>query len=277
MPRFQPSHGFTTEAARRDWMDAKYLSEGDCSKSLVADPDPSAPLFHWQLFSLLGSARITQIVRAFYERIYADKEPGSLRDAFARISGIDHHVETQAGFWIDAFGGGRQYHGGDGRLKFHHTNNAAHVMNAAGAKRWMLHMARTLNDDIDFSRDDARVKPCLVEFLRSRMQKYAADHSWRFDGTDFDFEAEGLFFADELRAQPVSKLKQLLRLRRLPSEGLVEKADFVRSLACTRAELRALPVAKLRAVLRQRGIAAEGLVEKADFVEAIARGHEADE
>ena len=61
------------------------------------------------------------------------------------------------------------------------------------------------------------------------------------------------------------------------SEGLVEKADFVRSLACTRAELRALPVAKLRAVLRQRGIAAEGLVEKADFVEAIARGHEADE
>lgn len=84
MPRFQPSHGFTTEAARRDWMDAKYLSEGDCSKSLVADPDPSAPLFHWQLFSLLGSARITQIVRAFYEP--ARRAGGSGRPPLATIS-----------------------------------------------------------------------------------------------------------------------------------------------------------------------------------------------
>ena len=29
-------------------------------------------------------------------------------------------------------GGGKQYHGSDFRLNFHHTNNARSVMNAAG-------------------------------------------------------------------------------------------------------------------------------------------------
>jgi truncated hemoglobin YjbI len=166
MPHFQPQHGFVTEKGRRDWLASKQLSDKDASASLVADPDPAAPLYHWQLFSLLGHGKIEAIVRAFYTRIYADTEAGSLRDAFARISGLEHHVATQAAFWADAFGGGRQYHGGDFRINFHHTHNAAHVMNAAGAKRWMLHMARTLSDDVDWSREDPRVKPCLVEARR---------------------------------------------------------------------------------------------------------------
>lgn len=274
MPRFVPSHGYITEKVRRDWMDSKYLSESDCSASLVADPNPAAPLYHWQLFSLIGQARIEQIVRAFYTRIYEDNEPGSLKHAFTRTGSIDHHVATQAAMWADAFGGGRQYHGGDGRLKFHHTQNAGHVMNAPSAKRWMKHMARALNVDIDFSAEDPRVKPCLIEFLRARMQKYAGDHAWQFDPSDFDFEMEGLYFADELRAMPVGKLKQLVRLRGLPREGLVEKEDFARALACTLDELRALPVGRLRSLLRQRGLSASGLVEKADWVAAIAAGHE---
>ena len=37
----------------------------------------------------------------------------------------------------------------------------------------------------------------------------------------------------------------------LPREGLVEKEDFARALACPLDELRALPVGRLRALLRQ--------------------------
>ena len=73
------------------------------------------------------------------------------RDAFTSISGIEHHIATQAAYWIDAFGGGREYHGGDGRINFHHHHNAASVMTAAGARRWMHHMSLTLNCDIDWS------------------------------------------------------------------------------------------------------------------------------
>lgn len=166
------ARGYTTESGRRDWCAAhgKYV----VNQSLTADPDPAEPLYHWQLFSLLGRERITAIVGAFYKRIYADDEPGSLKGAFARIASLDHHIATQSAFWCDHFGGGQQYHGGDQRIDFHHHNNAGQVMNAAGAKRWMHHMALTLQQDVPWWRWklDPRVKPCLVDFLRTRMMKY---------------------------------------------------------------------------------------------------------
>ena len=108
------------------------------------------------------------------------------RDAFTSISGVEHHIATQAAYWIDAFGGGRQYHGGDGRIEFHHHHNAASVMTAAGARRWMHHMSLALNFDIDWSNEDDRVKPCIVVFLLTRMRKYARSHGWKFDEGDFD-------------------------------------------------------------------------------------------
>ena len=33
---------------------------------------------------------------------------------------------------------------------------------------------------------DPRVKPCIVDFLYTRMQKYAVAHNWEFDQSDFD-------------------------------------------------------------------------------------------
>ena len=47
-------------------------------------------------------------------------------------------------------------------------------------------MALALNEDIDFSQDDPRVKSCIVDFLATRMQKYAAHYGWAFDQSDFD-------------------------------------------------------------------------------------------
>lgn len=44
--------------------------------------------------------------------MYADDDAPWFKEAFTQISGVEHHINTQAAFWIDAFGGGRQYHGG---------------------------------------------------------------------------------------------------------------------------------------------------------------------
>lgn len=163
-------------------MHGKTLSEID--ESLEAKPE--GPLYFWQLYSLMGSKRIQRIIHAFYVRVYADVEAPWFRAAFTRISSLEHHVLTQTQFWVDAFGGGQRYHGGEGRLGFHHGHNAREVMNAQGAKRWMHHMTLTLNEDVDWSQEDPRVKPCIVDFLETRMRKYAAVHHWKYDASDFE-------------------------------------------------------------------------------------------
>jgi truncated hemoglobin YjbI len=183
--------GYATEQGRLDWLSAHGITTREeqlkISQSLVADPNLDRPLYFWQLFSLLGRNRIFGIVRSFYERVYADNQERWFRDAFARISGIDHHVATQAAFWIDALGGGSAYHGGDYRLNFHHTHNAEAVMNAKGATRWMHHMTGALNDhEQSLHALDPRILPCLVDFLRTKMLKYAQQHGWKFENSDFD-------------------------------------------------------------------------------------------
>merc|ERR1711959_132880 len=73
-----------------------------------------------------------KIVENLYTRIAADAEEPWLPDAFTRISDWDHHVATQAAFWLDAMGRGKCYHGGEYRLQFHHHHNAGHVMTQQG-------------------------------------------------------------------------------------------------------------------------------------------------
>ena len=183
---FSSGKGYATDQGRMDWLRAHGLAERDVSTSLDANPDPSAPLYYWQIHSLLGPRRIEDLVTNFYRRVYADFEDTHFRTAFTQISGIEHHIATQTAFWIDVMGGGRAYHGGDFRLNFHHTHNAASVMNAAGATRWMYHMGNALCET-NFSDVDARIKPCIVDFLRVKMKKYASQHGWRFNEADFDF------------------------------------------------------------------------------------------
>ena len=184
---YAASHGFTTLQARKHWMAAHDKANVDESLHANLD-DPDSPLYFWQLYSLLGSDKIIGIVRAFYERVYADDDEEWLRDAFISIRPpLNHHVATQSAFWIDAFGGGRQYHGSEYRLSFHHSQQEVlRVMNARGAARWMHHMALALNVDTDFRHEDPRVKPCIVDFLETRMRKYALAHGWEFDPYDFD-------------------------------------------------------------------------------------------
>jgi truncated hemoglobin YjbI len=186
---FESSVGYTTENGRFQYLMVEHgVCEQDAkgiSKSLDADMDPSKPLYFWQLYSLIGHEPIISIVQNFYERVYGDEEEPWFRNAFDEISGIDHHVQTQALYWIDAFGGGKMYHGGNYRLNFHHHGNASHVMNAKGAKQWMHHMRGALEENCD-KFDDPRVMPCIVEFLKVKMKTYAKEHCWEFDEGDFE-------------------------------------------------------------------------------------------
>merc|ERR1712232_1357548 len=145
--------------------------------NLQANPDTSSPLYFWQLYSLLGQDRIVGIVRNLYTRIYADAEEPWLPHAFTRISGMDHHIATQAAFWLDAMGRGKCYHGGEFRLNFHHQHNAAHVMTQVGAARWMHHMRLALNES-DLG-PDPRVRATIDVFLQARMEKYAQQHAFQ--------------------------------------------------------------------------------------------------
>jgi truncated hemoglobin YjbI len=103
-------------------------------------------------------------VHTFYSLVFADTRNPWFREPFARIGDIEHHVAAQAAFWEDVMGGGRRYHGGEQRLQFHHANNAADVMTAKGAARWMYHMRQALESHaLEFSRCDARVVPCILQ------------------------------------------------------------------------------------------------------------------
>ena len=194
-PRHHTKCGYATEQGRKDWLVAHGVTQAKdiaaVTKSFEADRNPQEKLYYWQLFSLLGLDRIHAMVTLFYQRVYADNEALWFRDAFTRISDMDHHITTQTQFWVDVMGGGKYYHGGDYRLNFHHTHNADAVMNARGAQRWMHHMRLAVADNernpaTAFAAIDKRILPCLKDFLRTKMLKYAKQHDWKFDNSDFD-------------------------------------------------------------------------------------------
>jgi hypothetical protein len=128
---FHPCAGYATAAARVEFMESCGKSAGPnrqlTPSELTADPDTSKPLFYWQLFSILGYDRIESLIRTFYNRVFADNEDPEFKEAFVRVSGVEHHIETSTSYWCDAFGGGPHYHGSHYRLNFHHTHNAEKV------------------------------------------------------------------------------------------------------------------------------------------------------
>ena len=267
------SHGYTTEQGRHDWLESKGIMS-DAARAVTDDvrasPDLSIPLYYWQLYSLLGPDAITNLVRRFYGRIFGDTTPGSIASAFTRIADLDHHVATQSAFWIDAFGGGKQYHGGDYRLNFHHENNAASVMNAQGAKRWMLHMGRTLCDArSDYSGIDPRIKPVLVDFLRVKVQKYASASrstkyaQWRFDERDFSFVARD--------AEMVALYRSTAGATPARAALATEDELCLKLELATAAELPKFKVRELRSFLKNRGVESSQCVEKSEML-ALALG-----
>ena len=199
---FLSSLGHGTAQMRLDWLaHRKDIPEGDHASVPVgtdADPDQPQRLYFWQLFSVLGAERIKAISVDFYTRVLADETDGSLSPGFISVAGpkssLARHSEKQFDFLIDSFGGGEQYAGGDGIIHYFHETTGRPVMNACGAARWMKHMGDTLAA-MDFSSIDERIKPCVIDFFRMQMRKYARAvgvrgyRAWPFQESDFAFAA----------------------------------------------------------------------------------------
>jgi truncated hemoglobin YjbI len=144
--------------------------------SLSAPNNETTPIQFWQLFSILGPDRIVAIVEGFYQRVFADED--WFTSVFARVGGVNHHINTQASMWADVMGGGPYYHGAEFRLEFHHTHNAHQLMTAEGAKRWVSLMVQTLDASDVQMLDDPRVRLSLNTFLSHFLSKYAEDFAF---------------------------------------------------------------------------------------------------
>lgn len=205
---FKTAHGYATRQARTDYLVNRGLSDDDddIPASLNASLDPDHPLYFWQVYSLLGAKPIHDLITKFYNLVYNDEDDEPFRQAFMQLAPVDHHIAAQTRFWVDAMGGGPTYHGGDGRLNFHHEHNAHSVMNAAGAKRWMHHMRSALMDvQEEWSAIDERIVPCVLVFLSVKMKKYANRHGWAFDDSDFDLVKQKKD-SKEIKETPDSKV-----------------------------------------------------------------------
>jgi len=239
-PNYPTGNGYLTERIRNSYIEAAVAKEVLPKNahrmpqiiSLSAPNDIAKPIQFWQLFSVLGQDRIIAIVTNFYERVYGDED--WFRSVFARVGGISHHINTQAGMWIDVMGAGPAYHGGEYRLNFHHTHNAIQLMNEKGAKRWVKLMVEALDDCASHMAGDKRVRPSINTMLTHFFDKYA---------TDFNFENCETFGS----TNPPMK----------------QKINF---LNMTSSAIEAMSETELREALTGRGVDATKFQNKAELV-----------
>jgi truncated hemoglobin YjbI len=205
-----------SEKIQRDYISlaiAKNLLPRDAHRmeqiiSLNASNDLTKSVQFWQLYSVLGQDTIVNIVRNFYERVFADED--WFTSVFARVGNIGHHVNTQASMWIDVMGGGPYYHGAEFRLNFHHTHNAVQLMNEKGAERWSQLMLDTLDSSAQHMTDDPRIRPSINTFLTHFMGKYSQE---------FAFENRSVFGATN---SPIKRKINFLKMTTEAIEALME-------------------------------------------------------
>lgn len=165
---FEPHRGYTTEETRREYLRIKGLDEDCVDLTLEAEKDPSKPLYYWQLYSLLGTRPIYDICATFYKVLYEDDAAQWFKEVFVDAAPQQHHINAQAAYWVDAFGGGRRYHGGNGRLTWHHMYNAGSIMNAKGTNAptergsSSSHTDVIHNRSITFFQDLFLTFPCIL-------------------------------------------------------------------------------------------------------------------
>jgi len=186
-PNYHADEGYMTAGIRKRYIE-RAVSESILPVnahrmadiiSLDAANDTNKPIQFWQLYSVLGTDRIIQIVSQFYDKVF--EQDHWFKSVFERVGTKNRHISTQSAMWADVMGGGHQYHGGEFRLNFHHTHNAMELMTYKGARRWVELMNDTLNDsDLDLT-SDPRVRTSINTFLTFFMAKYAEDFGFNND------------------------------------------------------------------------------------------------
>lgn len=177
----EPSYGYATCIVRKEYIDNKIHRglQGDARViTLNASENDTNKLYFWQLYSILGEENITNLIREFYKRIFDETEDRLFVETFKKFGDIEYHIKGQTNFWLDIMGGGKRYPGGEFKLKRHH-GLAKHIMNEKGAKRWLFHMKKTLENVTEEFTEDKRVLPCIIDFINFFMEKYGNEFNFR--------------------------------------------------------------------------------------------------
>lgn len=269
---------FISSAIARKLMPAEAARMPDVV-SLTASDDPDKPIHFWQLYSVLGQDPVLRLVNHFYTLVFEDREAW-FRDAFARISGKEHHVQTQAAMWLDCMGGGKIYHGGEYRLHFHHTHNAMQVMTAQGAERWVMHMETVLDDAcsegrngvlIKFVKNDktqcARIRAAINTFLGHFMDDYAK----QFQFTASKSSRYSVIFGAR---NPPIQLDGTIAMPPGAGKTTASSAaatDAPNLLNLTEQQIKTMSIGELKAALIRHKVDISHCVEKQDLVAAALR------
>jgi truncated hemoglobin YjbI len=240
-PRFRVTYGSMTKRIQEAFIER----EIECGRmpagslrvekvtSLEASDDPDHPLYFWQLYSIVGKDPVRKIITNFYTRVFQDEDDDDFRATFERSSEMQYHVLLQTFMYLDCFGGGKYYAGGQTRVDLHHKTVASNVMTQQGAEKWTRYMRASLDDEMEtLDEIDPRVRSALNTFLKYSMDKYA--------GT-FHFDSSNLHFGDTaipalslegrsenaLEALPLSFLKLSLEAEEFDIPECSEKAELL--------------------------------------------------
>jgi len=137
--------------------------------------ESSDKIYFWQLYDIIGEAKLQDIITTFYTNVLNDQEDELFRNTFKDSGTLEHHVKKQTNFWADAMGGGKRYPGGEARLEVHHDSAKA-IMTQQGADRWLYHMNTAL-DTHTF--EDERITPCIKEFIDFFMNRYGQTYNFK--------------------------------------------------------------------------------------------------
>jgi len=206
--RYRTSTGCMTEMIQKSYIKREIergnmpIDSLECENilSLEASDDPNDPVYFWQLHSILGKDPVRAIATNFYTRVFADQEDDDFRLVFQTSSDKNYHVLMQTFMYLDCFGGGRFYSGGESRLNFHHDTAAKSIMTLQGATKWTRYMREALNHETrNLDKIDPRARPAMNSFLAYFMDKYAAT---------FEFDSSELYFGELIKPVLSNAIKE---------------------------------------------------------------------
>ena len=292
-PPFHPTDGYMTENVRRKFIDYS-VREGLMPNvaprmpdvvSLIAPKDTEKPIHFWQLFSIIGERSVLALCTNFYSKVWNDSKNSWFKEVFERTGKKQHHIATQSQMWLDCFGRGPTYHGGEYRLNFHHSHNAMDILDARGAFQWIEYMTETLNEACDpknpgailvnhFQGDltqVARVRRSINTFLGYFMDDYAEKFNFQsyHDGEEKDPETGKRipFFGE--RNPPIGqngKVTTTATTQQQQNESSSSTTN-INLLNLSEDEIRKLSVSELKTALVRHKVNITDCLEKKDLVE----------
>ena len=180
---YHPKKGYMTDFYRDQFILYNNIPRKSWVLSLQAHNDQSKPIYFWQLYSVIGSDCIRDIVTQFYNNVFQDNKNIWFSSEFKDGGTLDHHIQRQTLFWLDVMGGGKHYKGGKLMLHNHHKLVES-IMNKKGADLWIEHMnnaIQTILNKTSFNQlYQQKIKTSLHEFIFFLMTDYSKEFSFQF-------------------------------------------------------------------------------------------------